>query len=217
MLAIPDRHDETIPSVKQWLRKKFDELYVVHRLDKDTSGVMLWATDANAHKYLSQLFEGRAVEKIYNALVMGQPPYESGMIEIPIATHPANDGRMITSPNGKEAVTGFKLLEHFGKYAWMAFKLYTGRTHQIRVHARHAGMPLVADPVYGDGKPFLLSSVKHKYALGKHQEEEKPLINRTALHAATIAFTTQEGVDVEIEAPLPRDLKASLQQLRKWS
>lgn len=217
MLTLPDRHDNAIPSLKQWLQQQYGEIFVVHRLDKDTSGAMIWATSQEQHQYFSQAFEDRVIEKIYHGLVHGQPPYESGLIEVPIAAHPANNGRMMVHAKGKASKTGFKLLEQFSHFSWVAFKLYTGRTHQIRVHAQHAGMPLVCDPLYSDGKPFLLSSIKKKYHLGKHQEEEKPILNRTALHASTLSFNDENGNAVTIEAPIPKDLKATLQQLRKWN
>src|SRR5690606_26285112 len=97
----------------------------------------------------------------------------------------------------------------------MQFQIFTGRTHQIRVHMKHAGHPIVCDPLYGNGQPFFLSSIKKNFRLSKDEEEERPIINRLALHASSLQFTGEDGKEYLLEAPVPKDLKAALQQLRK--
>jgi 23S rRNA pseudouridine955/2504/2580 synthase/23S rRNA pseudouridine1911/1915/1917 synthase len=98
----------------------------------------------------------------------------------------------------------------------MQFQIHTGRTHQIRVHMKDLGHPIVCDELYGDGKPLLLSSLKHKFKLSKNELEERPLLNRLALHASRLGFTKPSGEKIEIQADLHKDLKATLQQLTKW-
>ena len=99
----------------------------------------------------------------------------------------------------------------------MQFQIHTGRTHQIRVHMKHIGHPIVCDDVYGTAAPILLSSMKRKkFKLSKADEEERPLLSRLALHAWKLTFTDAEGKKVELEAPLSKDLRALLQQFEKW-
>jgi 23S rRNA pseudouridine955/2504/2580 synthase/23S rRNA pseudouridine1911/1915/1917 synthase len=97
----------------------------------------------------------------------------------------------------------------------LRFTLHTGRTHQIRVHCQYIGHPIVCDEVYGDGKPVLLSSIKKKFRLSKNEEEERPLLNRLALHASRLVFTKMNGEKLELEAPLQKDMQAVLSQLEK--
>ena len=94
-------------------------------------------------------------------------------------------------------------------------QIHTGRTHQIRVHAKHIGHPVVCDDLYGDGKPILLSSLKHKFKLSKNELEERPILKRLGLHALSLQFENTNNEIIKLEAPLPKDLKALLQQLRK--
>jgi 23S rRNA pseudouridine1911/1915/1917 synthase len=121
---------------------------------------------------------------------------------------------MTVYKKGKESITEYEVTERFRFYSWMRFRILTGRTHQIRVHMKHLGNPIVCDSLYGDGKPVFISQLKQKFNLGKH-EEERPLLNRLALHAAELELTALDGSRLEIKAPLPKDLKAVLQQLSK--
>jgi 23S rRNA pseudouridine955/2504/2580 synthase/23S rRNA pseudouridine1911/1915/1917 synthase len=123
---------------------------------------------------------------------------------------------MVINKKGKSALTDFTLLESFGKFSLMQFRIHTGRTHQIRVHMKHIGHPIACDPLYGNGEPIMLSSIKKKFNLSKKEEEEKPLFNRLALHAERLQFTDAKKQKHKIEAPLPKDMRAFLQQLRKW-
>ena len=117
---------------------------------------------------------------------------------------------MIIHKRGKASRTDYKVLEEFGKFSFVEFRIHTGRTHQIRVHMQHIGHPIVCDPVYGDGAPVLLSSLKKNYHLSKSEEEERPILSRLALHSYRIVFD-----DHNISAEPPKDIRALLQQLRK--
>lgn len=214
LLSIPDREGKEV-SLKQLLKEKYDDIFTVHRLDKDTSGLILFAKNEAAHKHLSLQFEARQTKKIYTGLVVGTPVNEEGSVDAPIAEHPAKNGTMIINRRGKEALTDYKLLEDFGVYSWMQFHIHTGRTHQIRIHMKEVGNPIVCDPLYGDGKPVLLSSLKKKFNLSKNELEERPIMGRLALHAFQLSFIAPDGTATALEAPLPKDIRATIQQLQK--
>jgi len=214
LLSIPDRFGKDA-SVKSLLQEQFGKIFTVHRLDKDTSGLIIFAKDEVTHKDLSQKFEGRAVEKYYLGLVNGTMMNSEGTIDVPIMEKPGKTTLMMTHKKGKPSVTDYKVLEEFGLYSWLQFQIHTGRTHQIRVHAKYLGNPVVCDELYGDGQPILLSSIKRKFKLSKNELEERPILNRLGLHSYQLKFIDAEGNKHELEAPLSKDLKALLQQLRK--
>lgn len=216
MLSIPDR-TQSKPSLKDFLIEKFGAIFTVHRLDAATSGVIVFAKNEHMHKQLSQQFEERSTQKIYTGLVTGRPETNAGVIDEPIAEHYAQKGVMMVAAKGKPSVTEYELLDAFKSYSWMQFIILTGRTHQIRVHMKHLGHPIACDELYGDGKPLMLSSFKKKFNLAKSAEEERPILNRLALHAAQLSFKDAANNKLSFEAPLPKDLKALLQQLKKWN
>ena len=216
MLTLPDRHDEEAISLRGWMQERYGKIWVVHRLDKDTSGLLLFARNEIAHKFLSQLFENRQIEKKYIGLVVGRPAATQGHIEAPLAEHPAKNGTMLVYAKGKASHTEYRGLQHFSRYSLLSFTLHTGRTHQIRVHCKYAGHPIVCDPLYGDNKPILLSDFKKKFKLGKLEEKEKPLLDRLALHSHSLAFTYADGQSYLLEAPLLKDMRVTVQQLEKY-
>jgi len=215
LLSIPDREGKEI-SLKKMLIEKFGNIFTVHRLDKGTSGVIVFAKNEVAHKHLSMQFENRETRKIYQGIVIGSPQNKKGTLEAPIMEHPVKKGTMVINRNGKEALTEYEVLEDFKIYSFLQFQIHTGRTHQIRIHAKEMGNPIVCDDLYGDGKPVLLSSIKKKFNLAKKEDEEKPIMGRMALHALSLKFNNINGESIELEAPLPKDMKAFLQQLKKW-
>jgi 23S rRNA pseudouridine1911/1915/1917 synthase len=214
LLSIPDREGKEI-SLKALLKEKYGNIFTVHRLDKDTSGLIIFAKNEISHKHLSQQFEARQTTKIYQGLVIGSLAEKKGSISSPIAEHPAMNGTMIIHRKGKEALTDYEVLEDFGFISYLQFQIHTGRTHQIRVHMKDFGHPIVCDVLYGDGKPVLVSSLKSKFKLSKDLEEERPILNRLALHAFQLSFTDMQGKLTQLEAPLPKDMRATLQQLGK--
>ncbi len=214
LLSIPDRFGKD-QSLKSILLQHYGKIFTVHRLDKDTSGIIVFAKDEDTHKYLSKQFEGRDVEKYYLGLVNGILMKREGNVDAPIMEHPGKTTLMMTHKKGKPSSTDYKVLEEFGLFSWVEFQIHTGRTHQIRVHMKHLGNPIVCDPLYGDGKPVLLSSIKRKFKLSKSEDAERPILNRLALHAFKLKFNDAAGAPFEFEAPLQKDLKALLQQLKK--
>ena len=214
LLTIPDRM-QSEKSLKDMLIEKYGSIFTVHRLDKDTSGLVLFAKNEHTHKYLSKIFEEREVEKFYVGIVLGMPVHGEGLIDAPISEHQLNKGMMIVHKRGKPSQTAYQVLDANKHYSLVSFQLLTGRTHQIRVHSKNIGHPLACDPMYGDGKPVLLSSVKKKFKLGKHDEEERPMISRLALHSHRLKFLDEQGKAMELEADIPKEFKALMTQLKK--
>ena len=214
LLSIPDREGKEV-SLKTLLKEKYGGIFTVHRIDKDTSGLIIFAKNEAAHKHLSKQFEDRQTKKIYLGLVTGSPSLKSGRIDSPIAEHPAQNGSMIIHRKGKEALTDYEVLEDFGIYSLVRFQIHTGRTHQIRIHMKDIGHPIVCDVLYGDGKPILISALKKKYNLSRNELEERPILGRLALHAFQLSIEGTDGKTIHLEAPMPKDMRATLQQLEK--
>ncbi len=215
LLTIPDRHDETLHSLYKILQQEYEKIFIVHRLDRETSGLILFAKDETTHKFLSQLFEQRIVEKYYLGIINGALQNKKGIIEEPITEHPIKKGMMIVHAKGKPSQTEYEVVEDYGIYSLVQFKINTGRMHQIRVHMKHLGHPIVCDELYGNPQPILLSSFKKKFKLSIHDDEEKPMLSRLALHSSELKFRDQENNQYDLKAEIPKDMRALLQQLKK--
>jgi len=166
---------------------------IVHRLDRDTSGVMLVAKNKVAQDNLIDQFKTRVIVKAYMALVKGRLTPERGIIEAPVGRDPRNRKRMAVVSEGKEARTGYQVVKYFGNYTLLEVILETGRTHQIRVHLAAIGYPVVGDPVYGVKSPHL---------------------SRQFLHACRLGFKLPStGEHVEFKSELPKDLEQALKDI----
>ena len=214
LLSIPDREGKEV-SLKKILQETYNGIFTIHRLDKGTSGLIIFAKNEAAHKFLSQQLETRKAEKIYLGLTIGSPLDKKGTIDAAIMEHPVKKGLMVINRKGKESLTDYEVIYDFGIYSWIQFQIHTGRTHQIRVHMKDIGHPIVCDELYGDGKPLFLSTIKHKFKLSKNEEQERPILNRLALHSCQLKFTGPDHKEYKFESPIPKDLKATLQQLSK--
>jgi 23S rRNA pseudouridine1911/1915/1917 synthase len=214
LLSIPDREGKDF-SLKQMLLEKYGEIFTVHRLDRDTSGIIVFAKDEETHKFLSKAFEERTVAKYYLGIVQGVPAEKTKTIDEPIAENTTKRGVMLIHKRGKQSITDYEVLESFGKFSLVQFRIHTGRTHQIRVHMQHVGHPIICDVLYGDPAPILVSSFKKRYNLSKNELDERPILSRLALHAARLEFKDPKGQSYSVEAPLPKDMRALLQQLGK--
>lgn len=217
LLSIPDRFAPEKPNLLALLTHQYGKVWTVHRIDRETSGLICFARNEEAHRHLSQQFEQRTVEKTYLALLDGTAMAEVGTIDRPITESNKQAGKMMVAKKGKPAVTHYKVAERFRQFTLAEARIETGRTHQIRVHFESIGHPLAVDSLYGRREGFYLSEVKGKsYHLGR-EEEERPLMSRIPLHAWKLALDhPQTGERLVFEAPLPKDFAAALKQLRKW-
>ena len=216
VLIAQDRYNPTAPRLDLLAEKEFGRLFAVHRLDKDTSGVIIYARNEAAHKGLSLQFEQRKVHKAYHALVYGHPLWQD--LHVDLALQPDGDARHRTVVNkkfGKASVTDFRLIGSCGPYSWIEAKPLTGRTHQIRVHLQANGLSIVCDPLYsGNQKPVRLSEIKKKW--NGDEEEERPLLSRLALHAYKIELTHPvSNQPLSFTAPYPKDMEDTRKQLSK--
>lgn len=182
-----------------------------HRLDKDTSGVLVLAKTPEAYRHLSLQFEHRTVAKVYHAVVDGCHSFRGLEVDLPLLKQ--NDGLVKIARAGKPAQTFFDTLAVYPRHTLVACRPVTGRMHQIRVHLAYCKAPITGDETYG-GRPFFLSAVKSGYNL-KQQTEEGPLMKRMALHAFSIEFEGLTGKKVRIEAPYPKDFAALVRQLSR--
>ncbi|NJC25360.1 RluA family pseudouridine synthase [Neolewinella antarctica] len=218
LLSVPDRYNAEIPNLTALLGQRYgDPIIPVHRLDKPTSGAIIYARTKEAHKEMNRQFQEREVDKIYHAIVEGQPGEGETEVDEPIANNPAQTGKMMVSNKGKYALSIFKQIESFGRqFSLVAVQIFTGRTHQVRVHLAYAGFPLMVDPFYGKREAFMLSEIKgRKYNLGR-DKEERPLLNRVPLHATKVSFDhPSTGERMTFEASYPKDMRAVINQLRK--
>ena len=169
---------------------------IVHRLDKDTSGLLMVAKNDPAHLALSTQLKERRVLKEYLALVYGRVKEDAGKVEAPVGRHPWDRQKMTVTPKGRAAVTHYQVLERFKSYTFLRLHLETGRTHQIRVHLAHIGHPVVCDQKYGPKKVHLG-------------------LDGQFLHASVLGFThPASGEFLRFQAPLPAELETILKHLR---
>jgi len=218
-LTIPDRFDPFKLNLLGALRQAYDEIFVVHRLDKETSGIVVFARNKEAHKRLNHQFQEREADKFYLALTVGVPHPEEDLIDKPIGPDPRGGGKMrIDYHGGKESQTAFEVVERYKEHALIRLQLFTGRTHQVRVHMASVGHPLAVDPLYGGSDGIYLSKVKGKKFNLKLGTVERPILQRVSLHAYQLAFShPTSGERVDFMAPPPKDFRSTVRQFQKWS
>lgn len=218
MLSIPDRFNKDLTNLYALLKAKYGQIYTIHRLDKDTSGVICFGKNAEAHRDLNIKFDRGEVYKTYIALVNGKLQNKNGTIDLPIAPSKNKKGTMVIDKRyGKVAITNYTVLNEYRNYSLLEIHPETGRTHQIRVHLAGIGYPLAIDPIYNkDGKPIFLSMLKKDYK--KHDEkDEKPIMSRLTLHAKKIEFFHfRKRENVCYEAKFHNDFKLLIKYLDKY-
>lgn len=211
IIVIPDQYTEPASTLTGMVSEmKNSKMWTVHRIDRDTTGVLLFAKNAESHAFLCRQFEEGSVHKTYFAILNGAVRDEEGVIDRPILI----DGRRVSiDSRGKPSKTRYRVIERFRDFTFVQAEPETGRRHQLRVHFWSIGHPLAVDPEHGGRSSLCLSEFKKKY---KPSGEERPLMGRLSLHAARITFNdpaTQQPVTVE--SPLPDDFEITLKQLRK--
>jgi len=216
----PDRWDESRERLDRLVEQALglqSRLFTVHRIDSDTSGLVLFAKTEASHRRLSLAFEGRSIGKRYIAVVNGRPAWKETACDLPLV--PNGNKRHLTIVDkfrGKKSLTRFALLGSAGSYSVLEALPETGRTHQIRVHAAALGFPVACDPLYGRDKAVMLSSFKKKWRGDPH--DEKPLLARLGLHAAELFLPAEAPAPaLALRAPLPRDMAALISQMKKSS
>lgn len=210
--TLDERHDDKGQSMLRRAKAWWPDAQVGHRLDKETSGILLFAKHPEAYRHISMQFEHRQVTKIYHAVSSGIHDFQGVLVNLPIL--PLKTGVVKIDRNeGKEAETVFNTLEVFRAHTLIECIPFTGRMHQIRIHLQCLKASIVMDSLYG-GQPIFLSDIKRKFKLAKNTEEQ-PLISRVALHARALNFELMNGERCQVEAPYPKDMEALVTQLRK--
>ncbi len=229
LLTSPDRYDAARPNLmrllhdgiaqgKPWAQSRgLTYLSNAHRLDFETTGILLLAKDKPTLVQLADLFGNEKPLKTYIALVQGTPQQDEFEVDAPISPHPTSVGLMRIDPKrGKKSKTLFSVITKFRGYTLLQCQPLTGRTHQIRVHLRHLDLPILGDSVYR-GEKLLLSEIKRKFR-PRHDKEERPLISTVALHAEKLSLDHPvTGEKLTIAAPWPKDLEVAVKYLKMFA
>ena len=193
-------------------KKYYEDAQICHRLDRETSGVMLIAKNPETYRLVSMQFEHRKVDKKYHALIENVHHFEDLKVDLPILNQ-GNKNVSIDRVNGKLAITYFKSVRFFNHFTLVECKPVTGRMHQIRIHLATQRASIVGDEMY-KGKPVFLSQLKRGYSLSKGKEE-LPIMKRFALHAKSLKIMI-DGKEFEFDAPYPKDFATLIKQLEKF-
>jgi len=208
--SLAERGKQTHQPVIEWAKERYSDPILCHRIDRETSGVLLIAKNQETHRHISIQFEKRSIKKTYHAVVDSQINWENIEVNLPINTDKLNNIK-IDKNFGKPALTTFHTLEIFRHFTLMECRPHTGRLHQIRVHLASQNACISGDFKYGSKTP-MFKQIKSKF-----NGEDKPLINRFALHAYQLEFKDLDNSDVIVKANYPKDFDVFIKQLRKYN
>jgi 23S rRNA pseudouridine955/2504/2580 synthase len=211
--SLDERGEGSEINMLRMAKSYWDDAQICHRLDKETSGALIFAKNPEAYRAISMQFEHRRVKKVYHAVIDGTHVFENLLVDLPIL----NTGKgsvSISRQDGKRAETWFQSLRYFKHYTLVECRPVTGRMHQIRIHLATQRASIAGDEMY-KGKPVYLSTLKRKYHLGKDQEEQ-PIMKRFALHAYEVTFKLLNEEEMVITAPYPKDFETLLKLLDKF-
>ena len=197
VLSVPDGYDQALPYVIRLLEPVYGRLWVVHRLDKDTSGVMVLARNSEVHGWLNTQFAERQVSKVYHAIIHGSPDWDEKIVDLPLRSNVGRRNRtVVDNKRGRPSLTRFRVLKRYPGYVLMGAQPKTGRTHQIRAHLYDLGFAILSDPLYGSGNI-------------------SPFIPRLALHARSLTFRHPITRMMQtFEASYPQEFKQALSFFR---
>ncbi len=216
ILTAADRYDNDAPRLDVLAEEKHGKLLAVHRIDKDTSGLIVYAKTKESHRSLSMAFEKKDVKKVYHALVYGRPLWEEYLCDAALMIDgDAKHRSVVNKRQGKPSKTELKFLGSCNAFSWIEARPITGRTHQIRAHLLHEGFQIVCDPLYGGNqKAIKLSDIKRSWKGDVFTE--RPLLNRLALHAYSLEFEhPSTGKKMSFIAPYSKDMDSLRKQLAK--
>ncbi len=211
LLSIQDGYDITLPHISTVLEPDFGPIWMVHRLDRDTSGVLVLARNQEAHRNLNRQFQNRQVVKTYHAIILGSPTWQSQRANFPLRMDGDRRHRtVVDEKRGKTAVTDFSVLGKYGKWSLLEAYPFTGYTHQIRAHLAHLGFPIAVDPLYGDGKSIILHLPQ------ENSTQPQAILSRLGLHAYSLVFSHPMSLEkVSFIAPYPDDFKKTIELLQQ--
>lgn len=214
LMASLDEREGIEPNVLRLARRYHADIQVCHRLDKETSGLLLLAKNPETYRLVSIEFEKRRVNKIYHAIIEGIHDFDNQLVDLPILNQ-GNKNVSIDRARGKAAQTYFRSLQFFRDFTLVECRPITGRMHQIRIHLATQRASIVGDTLYR-GRPVFLSDLKKRgFSLSKGREEQ-PIMKRFALHAHTLDLQL-DGQELHFEAPYPKDFAVLLKQLNKYN
>lgn len=213
--SLDERTEDKTLSIIRLAKEEYGDVQLCHRLDKETSGVLILAKNPESYRHMAIQFEQREVTKTYHAVANGQHQLDSISVFLPIAINKGSTQVRIDKRKGKVAETIFFTEKVYSHHTLIRCHPISGRMHQIRVHLMCLEAPIVCDPTYG-GEDIYLSKIKRNFNL-KQNDDELPLIKRVALHAYEIQFKDLNGEVLKITAPYPKDFDVLIKQLDKYS